>query len=506
MTLNRQAKNSLGQRTVSGSLWLFSSRATSLLVTLIQVTILARLIDPEAFGLMGLALLASQAIGVFIYTGYEFALVQKVELHQVDIHTAWWVMLGRRVIIGLCLMLLAFPIAHFYQAPDAVPILIAFAFVQPIQGLASMSPILFRREMQFRKVFELNFFSALTGLVVGVIAAVTLRSVWALVLASFATTVIHVILSYWLHPYRPRWCFSLTIFRQLSNYGLWMLGSAILWFIFSQGSSAFSGWMFGVAALGLFQMAGRFALLPSTQLGEVIQSALMPAYALIQDDRKRVSRTFLKTLSLAAMLIMGMTALIAFGLPRLLITLLGDQWVQAAALVPALAIAGGGRAMLRLGSPLYLGTGRPQFQFFMDLAQTVTMVILLYPLGKLFGLSGLPFATLGGVLIALPIWWMGVHKSTTCTLIDVSSVLGPAIIGMVVITIVFFIGQLPAISRMDSVLGLIWNITLILIASVGFMATIIICQRLVPHYSPLVELQNIFNQMRQRSHLLKMSS
>jgi O-antigen/teichoic acid export membrane protein len=494
MTIGLKTTYELGQRTVAGGVWLSASRLTQQGVSLIQITILARLLDPRAFGLVGLANLATTAIGVFVYTGFEFALIQKPDLQEADIHTAWWVVLGRYLAIGGGLALLANPIAHLYQTPEAVPVLIAYALIQPIQGFVSPSTTLFRRNMQFRKVFALEAGSALAGLIVGVMAAIVLRNVWALVLAYLATTVSLLLLSYALHPYRPRWYFSRDSFKEFSHYGQWILGSAILTFVYSQGSSAFSGWMFGVAALGLYQMAARFALLPSTQLSDVIQSALMPAYSLIQEDKDWVSRAFLKALGLTAMLIMGMTALFALGLPRLLILLLGDRWIQAVSLVPAIAIAGGAQAMLRTGSPLYLGTGHPRFQFLSDLVQAVVTALLLYPLGRLYGLVGLPFAVLGGVLCALPVWWLGVRQSTTCTLRDVISVFLPATLGVGMMTIVFSIGQIPAISHPDSPVGIIWHVVLISVAGLGFLVTIGICQRMTPHYSPLTELQSIVKQ------------
>lgn len=149
----------LSQRTLRGSGWMLSSRLTVQVMSLVQVTILARMLDPEAFGLMGLAFLATQAIGIFVVTGYDHALVQKPKLMQSDIDTAWWVILSRYTFICGCLLLLAKPIAHIYQSPEAVPVLVAVALIQPIYGLVSPSIILLRREMQFRRLFKLELLS-----------------------------------------------------------------------------------------------------------------------------------------------------------------------------------------------------------------------------------------------------------------------------------------------------------------------------------------------------------
>ncbi len=485
----------VGRRAAAGGAWLLGARLAQQGVTLVQVAVLARLLDPQAFGLVALADLAAQAIGVFVYTGYEFALVQKPDLQEIDVHTAWWVMLGRYLVIGACLMLLAGPIARFYHAPEAAPVLVAIGAIQVIQGLASPSPILLRRGMRFRSLFRLDVGSATAGLAVGVVTAFALRTVWALVLARLATTVTLIVLSYRLDPYRPRRRFSRQSFRQLSAYGKWVLGAAILSFVFSQGSSALSGVMFGVAALGLYQMAARFGLLASTQFSEVLQGALMPAYSLMQADKARVSAAFVSAISLAAMLLVGVTALIAFGLPRVLTSVLGEQWSQAAALVPVIAAAGGVQSMLRTGAPLFLGTGQPQALFLVDLIQAVTMVLLLYPLGHLLGLPGLPCAMLGGGLCALPAWWHGVRHTTSCTLRQVGTALAPPLLGAAIVAVVFGVGRMAPVSRVGSGAEMAWHLALIVVAGVGYISVIGLCQGRISHYAPLMGLRNAFGAM-----------
>ena len=483
----------LSQRTLRGSGWMLSSRLTVQVMSLVQVTILARMLDPEAFGLMGLAFLATQAIGIFVVTGYDHALVQKPKLMQSDIDTAWWVILSRYTFICGCLLLLAKPIAHIYQSPEAVPVLVAVALIQPIYGLVSPSIILLRREMQFRRLFKLELLSSGVGSVVGIITAFALRNVWALVSAYMTTIVALVILSYGAHPYRPHRQFSRSSFRLLSGYGQWVLGSAVLSFVALQGSTAIAGWMFGIAALGVYQMATRFAQLVSTQLGEVILSVETPAYAKIQDSKTRVSAAFLRTVAVMAIVVVGLTTFISLFLPPLLIRLLGPQWVAAAALVPAVAVAGGAQAMLRVGSPLFLGTGQPKLQFFADLVQAAVMVALLYPMGKLYALQGLPLAMLISTLCACPIVWFGVKAVTNCRLSQVLTMLAPAFLGAGTMVLVSSVGMPPGSLTWNAVLEMVWRLSLITLACLGFLATIAISERAIPSYAPLAELQRMFS-------------
>ena len=499
MDVTLESAHDLGHRTLAGGSWLFFSRLGQKGLFLIQISVLARLLDPRAFGLMDLANLAATAIGIFIYTGVEFALIQKPDLKNDDIHTAWWVMLGRHSLIAVTLAILANSISVFFKSPEAVPVLVAFALMQPILGLISASPILLQRNLQFRKLFFMESGSSLLGLFIGIIAALFLHNVWALVFSLLSTHLTYLLLSYMLHPYRPKWVISRACIHKFTGYGLWALGSNILWFVSSQGSSAFAGWMFGMTALGLYQMAARFALFPSIHLNAVFESALMPAYSMIQDDRNRLSQAFLKSISLASTVIMGITALVALGLPHLLTLLLGDHWAEASSLVMPIAIAGGAQSLLRTGTPLYFGTGHPRFQFLLDLVQAITTVLFLWPLGRAFGLLGLPFGMLGGALCSIPIWGFGIRRTTNCSLVDIFRSLIPPVVGVGTMFMVFFIGQGPGLTETKALFAIFWHFTLIGISAFAFLLIIELGQRFIPNYAPLSDLKSFFKNKWQAS-------
>ncbi len=490
----------LSQRTMTGSAWLFASRGCIQGISLVQMTILARILDPAAFGLIALAFLATQAVGIFVNIGSDYALIQKLELEPIDVHTTWWTILARYVVICGCLLLLARPVAHVYHAPEAALVVAAVALIQPIYGLLSPGVILRKRAMDFRSIFKLDLAGAVTGLAVAIVAALVFRDVRALILAYLAMIVSIVLLSHLLFPYRPRRQFSYPCFRHLSGYGRWVLGSSILSFIALQGASVSAGWLFGLAALGIFQMASRFGLLASTQLSEVVLSAETPAYAQIQDNPGRMGAAFLRTVAVLSILIVGLTTLIGLGAPPLLTKLLGDQWAMAATLVPAVAVAGGTQALARMGSPLFLGAGQPKYQFYTDFAQALTLVVLIVPFGRLFGLTGLPCAMALSALVASPIMWIGVKAVTNCTLRSMIKMLAPAFVGAGIMIAIFTTGIALSKASFPAQVGIVWHLTLMAIAGVGFLATIRISEQAIPSYAPLAELSRIMENRWRRLH------
>jgi O-antigen/teichoic acid export membrane protein len=494
MGINLESAYDLQRRTLAGGSWLFFSRLGQKVVYLIQISVMARLLDPKAFGLVDLANLAIAFIGIFIYTGVELALIQKPDLKNDDIHTAWWVMLGRHSLIAVTLAILANTIGVLFKSPEATPLLLAFAVMQPILGLMSASPILFRRNLEFRKLFYMEAGSSVVGLFIGIIAALILQNVWALLFSLLSTHLAYLLISYLVHPYRPKWVISRTCLIGFTKYGLWALGSNILWFVSSQGSGAFAGWMFGMSALGLYQMAGRFAFFPSIHLNAVFESTLMPAYSMIQNDKNRLSQAFLKSVSLASMVIMVITALVALGLPRLLTLLLGDHWAEASSLVLPIAIAAGAQSLLRTGTPLFFGVGRPRLQFLLDLVQGVTTVSLLWPIGRGFGLFGLPFAALGGALCSLPIWGFGIRRTTNCCLIDIFRAVIPPGLGVGTMIMVFYFGQGVAVTETKTLLAIVWHLTLMGTSTFAYLLTIALGQHFIPNYAPLADMKSFFKK------------
>lgn len=488
---------SIGQRAATGGGWSFAMRLSIQLLSLAQIAILARLLTPEAFGVMGVALLAHQAISVFVFTGFESALVQAPTIDEDDLHTVWWAGLIRQTLVGMVLALLAHPIATLYRIPASYPVLLAFAALQPFYGLINPTPQIWARNLQFRSVYFFFVGSTVVGLCVGIGVGLVRRDVWALVASNFAMILTQVVLSYRMDAYRPRLRVSRAALRRFASFGRWMLGATVGWFFYSQSASAFAGWMFGATALGYYQIASRFALLASSQLGDTVLSAAFPAYAQIQHDRERVRRAFLRVLSLAFFLIAGVTVGVALGLPRLLVVLLGGQWESAAPLVPALALAGGGVALLRVGEPLYMATGLPRFLFWMNSVQAMATVALLYPLGRLFGLAGIPWAMCGAVLASLPLWWWGIRQASGATLGDVVRVVGPSLLAAAIMAVAFFFGG-ALTTDMDGILGLFGHLSLLLLASLAYLLVVWGAHRLLPAPNPLSEMQQLHALFWQR--------
>jgi O-antigen/teichoic acid export membrane protein len=169
-------------------------------------------------------------------------------------------------------------------------------------GLTNIGIVYFEKELEFHKRFL--FLAAQTIAEVGVAIglAVTLHSVWALVGGAIAGSVVHVIASYLLHPYRPRLRLEWGKAGELFRYGKWVLGSHVLGYLVHHLDDIFVGRLVGAAGLGLYRLAYNISEMATTEVTQVAGQVLFPAYSKLQERRNDLRRAYLRSLHLLAFL------------------------------------------------------------------------------------------------------------------------------------------------------------------------------------------------------------
>jgi len=434
---------------------------------------------------VGIALLTVQFLATFTHTGFASALIQQPDLDDRDISTAWWVLLGRGTFIALVLFLLSPWIAALFKEPKAIPVLRAFGGIQFLLAFASIGIILLSKSMEFNKLFKYEAWSSTVELVVAVIIAFWYRNVWALVGGILAGTVARVVLSYVIYPYFPQLTFDRRSAANLFKFGQWLLFGAVTFYIFSRSADAMSGIMFGVAALGIYQMASRFALLPTSQIGELSFNAIFPAYSLIQNDAEKLKLTFLKVLQISSLVIFPLTALMIVVVAPILPLVLGAKWAEVVNLMPGLALGGMIQAMVRTGAPLFMAKGKPKLLFAVDLVAALGVLICIYPFSKYFGMAGLAWGYAAGLTLGVPLWWRLVQSQSGLSAREMSVALLPTLLASALLAMIIGIPAKLFLSDHVTWLFLSGLAILTIFGATLFFVLIIVMERLVFGYKPM---------------------
>jgi lipopolysaccharide exporter len=300
----------LSQRAVRGGFWVFSLRIVQQLFNLARLIILARILAPHDFGLMGIALLTMATLETFSQTGFQAALIQKKEDIKSHLDAAWTVLILRGFILFTILYLIAPYAATFFNAPEAKSIIQVIGFAILLQAFTNIGVIHFQKELEFNKEFIYQFAGTLADFIVAVSAVLILQNVWALVFGLLAGNAARFIVSYFIHPYRPHLSSDLGKAKELFGFGKWILGSSILVFLITQGDDIFVGKLLGATALGFYQLAYRISNMPATEITHVISQVSFPAYSKLQDNISNLREAYLKVLQVTAFLSFPIAGLI----------------------------------------------------------------------------------------------------------------------------------------------------------------------------------------------------
>lgn len=385
---------SLGRKATNAGAWAFALNMTNRLLTIIRSVVLARLLSPEDFGLMGIALLVIGLVTSFTQTGFTSALVQsKRGLDQKFLDTAWTVEVARSLVLGAAMAVSAPIVGEFFDSPGAVGLTRLLAVGLALSGLVNTGVVSFDKDLEFQRRFVFRSVPHVVDLAVSVSLAIILGNAWALAFGWVAGRVGMVVASYVAHPHRPRLAFDKGAARSMWSFGIWTLTSHILLYFTLNLDDIVVGRVIDAAALGLYTMAFTVSQLTTTEITSVVNQVAFPAYSRLQDAPSRLGRAYTRTVQLVALTSFPVAAGLWFVGPTAIEVILGSQWLPMVPAFSVLVLWGLIRSLLATTGPLFRGIGRPSIAAKIQGSQLVLLAVLIYPLTATFGIVGAAWAT-----------------------------------------------------------------------------------------------------------------
>jgi len=393
---------SLQERVLRSGVWLLVGDGAARVAGLVKVAVLGRLLSPNDFGLMGVAVVLLGWLDSFTQTGISAALIQRPGVIVGYLDTAWTIQVLRGAGLAAFIAVVAPFWAHFFAAPAAVDLMRVAALVPLLRGCVNPAVVYLRKEVDFRREVLWRLSGVTAGLLVAVTAALAWRNVWALAASVVAAQAVETAFSYWIEPYRPRLRADVAQMRELVVLGRWFFWSNIVSFVGLQLDSVGVGKLLGATALGFYQMAHQLAFLPTAQLGTHVQGVIFPAFsklAAVADLR----RALFRTLTLVASAVIPVALFLTLFADPLVLLVLGEKWRPVTPAVKVLAWAGAAAALTKVTGPLLQAAGRPELQVRASSQEALVLAVLLYPLIKTFGIVGPALALLVAALWSLAV-------------------------------------------------------------------------------------------------------
>lgn len=333
------AGKGLKEKAVTGIFWSFSDSMTTQLAQFIVGLVLARLLSPAEFGLIGmitvfLALSQSIADG-----GFGEALIRKKEAVDSDYSTVFYFNLFASIVIFFLFYLFSPAIASFYGQPELIDISRALGSIIVINALCITQRIQLTRRVNFKSQMKINLTAAIISGVVAIILALKGFGVWSLVWRSIIRSVIQAILLWYTNRWIPSLIFSKESFRSLFSFGSKLLLSGLIDTIYNNVYLLIIGKFFSAAQLGYYTRADQFSRLAVRNLTGTVQRVSYPVLSQVQDENDRLREGYRKVI----VAIMFITFFILLGMAAIaepmILTLIGEKWLPSVEYLQLLCFA-----------------------------------------------------------------------------------------------------------------------------------------------------------------------
>ncbi len=398
-------KGDLATRSIRSGAWELGLNLATRGLDVVVLVVLARLLTPADFGLIGIALLTLGGVNRLTRLGLDEALIYNAEA-DVDryLDTAWTLSVLRGFALGALIFLAAPVVAGLFGEPRATDVVRGIAFVPVVTGLRNPGAMYFVKDLQFHRQFVYRFSGSFADFVVALAFAVAFGSVWALVFGYLAGETTRALVSYLLHPYRPRPRMNRSLASEMLGYGKWITANNGLAFLLGKGDDVFVGWYLSATALGLYQVAFRTASAPATEVTKTVSNVIFSTYAKLQGDDEALRRTFVRTMQLVSTISFPMAVGIVVVAPMFVEGVLGSQWLPATGAMQLLAVYGLLVSLTAAFHQIWKALGRPDYITRVGVVRLVALALVVLPATAAFGITGTAGAVAGVyVFVALPV-------------------------------------------------------------------------------------------------------
>lgn len=328
--------NNTKNKIISSLFWKLMERGGTQGIQFIVQIVLARLLVPKDYGIIALIAIFIAIANVFVQSGFSTALVQKKDVNETDFSSVFYLSLFVASLLYVLLFFTAPLIAAFYDVPQLIPIIRVLSITVFFGAFNSIQNAIIAKKMQFKKLF----FSSLGAIVVSGIISIVLAyegfGVWTLVAQQLTNQFMVTAILWFTVKWRPRLIFSFERVKELFSYGWKLLASALIDTIYTNLRSLIIGKIYNPAMLGYYNRGEQFPQIIVTNIDGSIQSVMLPALSVEQDNRERmkdmVRRSIVTSSFVIFPLMIGLTV-IAEPLIKILLT---DKWLPS---VPFLQIA-----------------------------------------------------------------------------------------------------------------------------------------------------------------------
>ena len=381
-------------KAVSGAKWSGVSTAVTNTLQFITLAILARLLSPSDFGLMGMVIVVIGFARLFSDMGISNAIIYRQDATREQLSSLYWI----NIISGIAIFFIVYSamliITAFYHEPRISKLILISSLTFLITPFGQQFQILLQKELIFDYLAKIEIIRSFTNSVIAITLAILGLGVFSLIWGQLAGTTIGVLLlvRWGWNNWKPSFHFSKKDLKGYIRFGLFQMGEKAVNYFNSNLDYLLIGAMFGAKSLGYYTLAYNLVLRPLQKINPVITNVAFPIFSKVQNDINKLKRGYLKILQLLSTINFPLMAGLAVVAPIAVPVIFGEQWLPSVLLIQILTVVGLLRSTGNPVGSLLLARGKADLSFKWNMVIMITQVPGLYIGARLGGTKGVAVA------------------------------------------------------------------------------------------------------------------
>ena len=461
-------KQGLKNRALKGSFWSAADAFLGYGVTFLVGIILARILSPEEYGLIGIVLIFTSVLSGIVDSGFSNALIRKKTVSNKDYNTMFIINMVMSFLLYILLWIFSPLIANFFLRPELTSITRVMGLLLVFQALSIAQVTILTKRIDFKTKTKASLIAALTSGTIGVVMAYLGYGVWSLVAQQLSNKLVYSLCLFAFNKWWPEMVFSYESFRYMWGFGWKIMLSGILNNIWNQLYQVVVGKCYSPATLGQYSRSKEYAQLFSANFTGILQRVTYPALSELQDDKVRMVSAYRRIIKISMFITaISMTFLGAVSEP-LLYCLIGPKWHEASTYLPLICISMSLYPIHAINLNMLQVQGRSDIFLYLEIIKKIISIVPLC-LGIFAGIYWMLIGSIftGVIAFFLNSYYTG-KKLEYSSWMQIKDITPSYAVALVIAIAVFFIKFLP----------LNYYLILAFQVIVGFMVFFIVCESL----------------------------
>ena len=381
----------LTRKMVQGVGWSGASQVVTQGFQFIVKIILARLLLPNDFGIIGMALIFIALMQTVNELGMSAAIIQRKDINNTHLSTSFWISILMGLILCAITIIVSPLIADFFKKDLIQPVINILSIGFIFGSLGTVHRTLLAKKIDFKNVAIAEAGAAAFSGITSISLALLGFGVWSLVIGSLMGTLGSSILLWVRCSWRPLIIFDFKSFKELFGFGKNVMGSRILNYIDSNADYLLIGKFLDATSLGLYTLAYQMAIFPLSIISSVITRVTFPTFSAIQDNNAKLRMGYLKAIKYTSLITFPLLAGLAVVAPKFIPIVIGEKWMPMILPLQILCILGSLHSIGTHVGTILLSKGRSDIQFKWNIFTSIVIPIAIL-IGLKYGIIGVAIA------------------------------------------------------------------------------------------------------------------